>query len=175
MFDSANQFEQLERKLHLLHTAANEVAAGLGQILQMIGESAPNSKEASYSPCDTCSEYETCKDPCEELLQMLPPLDAGQGPRNVHTKIPLELLDHDQINRRPDNRDLIDQFKACRSELTYKRWEVVWLVYGLGLNQKEAALRLGKAESTISELLVQATKTMNAFNSRNSRNRQDKK
>ena len=106
MFDTDNQFEQLVRQLHLLHAAANEVAVGLGQIVQLIGESAPNSKEASYSPCDTCSEYETCKDPCEELLQMLPPLDAGQGPRNAHTKLPLEILNDDQIKHRPDNRDI---------------------------------------------------------------------
>ena len=173
MIESANQFKQLERQLHLLHAAANEVAAGLGQVVQQIGESTPNSKEASSSPCDTCSEYENCNDPCEELLQMLPPLDAGQGPRNAYTKIPLELLNHDQINHRPDSRDLMDRFKACRSELTPKRWEVVWLVHGLGLNQKEAALRLSKAESTVSELLVEATKTMNAFHSRNSGNRQN--
>lgn len=155
-----------------MHVAANEVAEGLGQVVQQIGESAPNSMDADSSPCDTCSEFENCNDPCEELLQLLPPLDAGQGPRNAHTKIPLEMLNHDQINHRPDNRDLIDQFKACRSELTPKRWEVVWLVHGLGMSQKETALRLSKAESTVSELLVEATKTMNAFHTRNSRKRQ---
>ncbi len=171
MDDTVRQLEYVERQLGILHTAADQLAAGLDRLRREIRTTPPEqsivSKEATESPCASCSKYDTCTEPCGELLKLLPPEDAGQLTLTGQT--PLEVIQHDQGTCRIDNRDLLDRFEACWAELTPKRREVVRLVVGVGLTQKEAAERLKKAESTVSELLAEATKTMHAFHTRRHR------
>lgn len=159
--------DDLDHRLRALHAAASEVAAGLERLREDVESTHSNRVGTSEttSPCASCPEYATCTEPCEELLELLSAEDAGRS-RSVKPDISLDVLQHDHGIVRRTGRDLFERFLACRAELTPKRWEVVVLVHGQGLSQKEAARRLGKAESTVSELLSEATNTMNAFFSR---------
>ena len=165
--------DYLEQQLHLLYLAATHLASGLGQLWSDLHNTRDREIEASTenteSPCTSCPIRDACTVPCDQLLQLLPSEDAGRLSRASHGDIPLDVIHHDQGAHRADSRDLMERFEACRALLTSKRWDVVRLVHGRGLTQKQAAQQLGKAESTVSELLVAATETMHAFHARQRR------
>lgn len=173
MTSSGRDSAYLEQQLHQLYLAATHLASGLGQLWRDLHTTRDREIEASTenteSPCSSCPTRDTCSVPCDKLLQLLPSEDAGRISRTSHGDMPLEVLHHDQGVHRTDNRDLMDRFEACRALLTPRRWEVVQLIHGQGLTQKQAAQRLGKAESTVSELLAAATETMNTFHERRGR------
>ena len=172
MSSTSIQLERVRYGLQRLQSAAEQFVTGIEMLLGEVevGETIENgeSMSAVESPCETCSKYATCKEPCDELLSLLPPEDAGRS-RHVSTvSMPLEVLEHDHILQRPDHLDLLDRFRKCRTRLSPKRWQVVELVHGEGLSQTEAARRLGKSKSTVSELLKEATAKLEAFEAQES-------
>lgn len=173
MNSPGNESDYLEKQLHLLHLAAEHLASGLGQLWRdFYSTSQQNIKatsEPTDSPCSSCPTRDTCSAPCDKLLQLLPSEDAGRLSLVRHGDIPLDVIHHDHGMHRADSRDLMERFEACRALLTTKRWDVVRLIHGQGLTQKQAAQQLGKAESTVSELLSAATQTMHAFHARQGR------
>lgn len=170
-----HQPDHVKRQLHLLHLTAERLSFALGELWRGMLDDQDNEVEEvvppSASPCTSCPKYDACTEPCEELLQLLPLADAGKSRRVVGAAIPLDVLQHDLGVPVPSDRDLFQRYEACRHMLTPKRWQAVLLVHGAALSQKEAARKLGKAESTVSELLREAEKTMLAFHARSSRDR----
>ena len=58
---------------------------------------------------------------------------------------------------------VLERFERCSHLLTEPQREVVRLLYGAGLEQKEIAKRLGKSESTVSGRLKRARETCKAY------------
>lgn len=164
------QLEGIRHGLQRLQSAAEQLVAGIELLLGEVDGTTENgeSMSAAESPCESCPKYATCTEPCDELLSLLPPEDAGRS-RHVSTvSIPLEVLEHDHVMQRPDHLDLLDRFRKCRTRLSPKRWQVVELVYGVGLSQTKAARRLRKSKSTVSELMKGAIAVLEAFEAQQS-------
>lgn len=171
MNSTSIQLEGIRHGLQRLQSAVEKLVAGIELLLGEVGDTTENraSMSAAESPCNSCPKCATCTEPCDELLSLLPPEDAGRS-RHVSTvSIPLEVLEHDHVIQRPDHLDLLDRFRKCRTRLSPKRWQVVELVYGEGLSQTEAARRLGKSKSTVSELLKEAIAVLEAFEAQQSK------
>ena len=170
MSSTSIQLEGIRHGLQRLQSAVEKRVAGIELLVREVGDTTENgaSMSAAESPCNSCPKYATCTKPCDELLSLLPPEDAGRS-RHVSTvSIPLEVLEHDHVMQRPDHLDLLDRFRECRTRLSPKRWQVVELVHGEGLSQTEAARRLGKSKSTVSELLKEAIAKLETFESQRS-------
>lgn len=169
MRESLGHSENVEQRVSALHAAANELAVGIGDLRRLLGSLPAVETGPTESPCHTCAERDTCTSPCERLEKVLPKAGAGQVPIGGAKDVPLDVLRHDHGVARVDDRDLMDRFRACWHELTRAQREVVSLVFGEGLSQKEAAKRLGKSAGTISEHVTGATARLEAFRARNSR------
>lgn len=109
----------------------------------------PGHREAD---CLTCSQRDTCTAPCEKISASLPSLDAG---RRQSANVPVQILDR---NRRPRSwhEERYQAFMAIRDQLKPAQFDVVSLVYGEAITQAEAARRLKRAPSTISEHMKKA-------------------
>jgi len=156
----------LDHRLHVLHIAASELSAGISRLREDLGSTSSEmprqAVDTPISPCSTCAQYDTCTKPCEAVERLLATEDAGRTPRRSQTDVPLDVLQHYGF-RTGNSRDVFDRFLACRPQLTAKRWQVVELVYGEGLTQKEAARRLGKSQGTVAELLAGALDVLEKF------------
>jgi DNA-binding CsgD family transcriptional regulator len=148
----------LQEQLTLLLQTAEQLATGLRQLLDHIAaETAPSSRGSPPAAsggafCLNCDRRETCTTPCDEVAAVLPGVSAG---RRQTANVPLGILSED---RRPRSwhEEWHEAFMAVRSELTPAQREVVSLVYGEAITQAEAAARLGRSPSTISEHIKKA-------------------
>lgn len=149
-----------EKALNIL-AGIEPLLRGLLSLLEAARHSSPTPVAAEASPCASCPKYDTCTTVCEDLARLLPPADAGASPKTFTTAVPLDILHHDHGDR-PPSQALFEQFRVCKAELDDKHWEVICMVFRDGLTQKEAATRLAKSPSTVSELLKKAREIKDA-------------
>lgn len=110
-------------------------------------QSADQPTEQATGLCRTCQHRDVCTSPCEAVAASLPRLDDG---RKQTADARLRLLSED---RRPRSWHE-DRYRACMAihdELTAAEFKVVSAVFGDAITQAEAAKRLNRSPSTISE------------------------
>lgn len=174
----SDQLEYADRSVRTLRRAADRLTDDLERLHRRIAaarEGGERKKEAEpgQSPCTLCPNYDTCSKPCDELEALLPSPHQGRLFMNGQRGLPLHVIQHQQVCPIHDSRDVFERFEGCRHLLSDARWEVVELVYGEGLTQREAAQELGKRESTVSELLTGARKVMEQYYARDGSVRRD--
>lgn len=59
--------------------------------------------------------------------------------------------------------EVLDQYRACRDELTDRQWQAVCLRFGHGLSQQQIASHLHRSQSSISALLQRAKERKDAY------------
>jgi len=96
---------------------------------------------------------ESCSQPCGELDALLPKVYEGRGNREHLTKLCFDDL---PIVEKIGFLEIFEQYQDCQHIFSRKQWEVVYLYYHDGKTEEEIAKEIGRARTTVSDLLNRA-------------------
>lgn len=145
-FDSASVRPLLE--------TLRQVLPGLERLVKAYHDFLPDPAASTQpSVCNSCPDKETCTEPCDDVRKALPKVNQGRGRHENLTGLHPETL---QEVERLRISEIFHEYEKCKEIFTPKQWLVIYLYYDERMTEEQIAGLLGKARTTISDLLNRA-------------------
>jgi predicted DNA-binding protein YlxM (UPF0122 family) len=171
MADSKQQPEFRPPSYVDVREALREALPSLRKLVE-VGQNLFGGETPPYTsfPCASCPTKEGCSQPCDALNALLPGVYAGRGHREHLTE-----LDPDDLEdfRKVRILQIFEQYEPCRHIFTPKQWTILYLYYHDGKKEEQIAREIGKARTTVSDLLIRARRRKENFDKKMRREKLD--
>ena len=156
-----------DHKLAISTSHERKIVAAIEHLVFLFNASVSGSEETTPAVCVTCSNRDSCKEPCDRLADILPGEHTGRGRRERLCGLRPNC---DTLDYRDSSFDLYRFFINHAHLFTRKQWEVIQPYYRDGRTEAEIARFLRISRSTVSERLSRAKERFKAHLSRQNTN-----